>query len=89
MQSEEIYQKFYNNHVEKIKNKQGKEVPPGFKEWLKFDRKMKSGIFAVICPICGSENVAKGLELDTRNTGLRDMRYIEYECKKCGSYFLI
>ena len=69
--------------------KQEKIIPASFNEWLKFDLKYKTGVFATTCPFCSSKNVKKGIKLETTNAGLRDNRYIEYRCNDCGGYFLI
>ena len=89
MQSEKLLGKFYNNYLENFRKKQVKIVPASFDEWIKFDLKYKSGVFATICPFCSSEKVESGFQLDTKKTGLRDFRYIEYECEICGGHFLV
>ncbi|MHA1311003.1 MAG: hypothetical protein ACTSWR_04035 [Candidatus Helarchaeota archaeon] len=89
MQSKGIYRKFYDNYIKLEIKKQEKIIPASFNEWLKFDLKYKTGVFATTCPFCSSKNVKKGIKLDTTNAGLRDNRYIEYRCNDCGGYFLI
>ena len=89
MQNEKIIGKFYNNYLEDFRKKQVKGVPASFNEWFKFDFNVKSGVFAIICPICSCKRIKKGIKIDTKKTSLRDMRYIEYLCLDCGSHFLI
>ncbi|MHA1229330.1 MAG: hypothetical protein ACTSPQ_01665 [Candidatus Helarchaeota archaeon] len=89
MQASEIYHKFYKNYVKNFMEKYEKAVPPDFSEWLRFDKKLKLGIYATRCPICSSKDIVEGVKLDTKGTIFRDSIYIEYYCRSCDSYFLI
>ncbi|MBD3230708.1 MAG: hypothetical protein GF329_21195 [Candidatus Lokiarchaeota archaeon] len=89
MQSEKLLFKFYNNYLDVIRKNGDKAVPASFNEWLKFDFKSRSGVYAIVCPYCSSESIKKGVKVDTRGTSLRFNKYIEYECKDCGGHFLI
>ena len=89
MQSKKLVSKFYDNYLENYRKEQPEIVPARFKEWFKFDYRIKNGVFATKCPFCSSEKVKEGIHIDTKKTGLRDKRYIEYQCIKCGSHFLI
>lgn len=89
MQSEKLLVKFYNHYLDVFRKNEEKAVPAGFNEWLEFDFKSRSGVYAVVCPYCSSNSIKKGVELDTKRTSLRFNKYIEYECKSCGGHFLI